>query len=76
MSTLTIPLDDEDLEFLRSWTRQQGTTPESFLADQAHNLRRHLQTPLHPAVLKASGVIDSEVDAKEEYLNHQERKHA
>ena len=59
MSTITVPLPEEDLKFLRSYTSAQGTSAEAFLARQAHNLREHLQRPLPPKVSAASGIIAS-----------------
>ena len=75
MSTITIPLADEDLTFLRAYTEAQGTSAEEFLARQAHNLREHLQRPLPSEVAGATGIIAPEVAAEEMYRGHLERKH-
>jgi hypothetical protein len=75
MSTITIPLPDEDLTFLRAYSEAQGTSAEAFLAQQAHNLRVNLQKPLPPAVVSASGII-SKIDGKEAYHAHLEKKQA
>ncbi len=32
MSTITIPLTEEDLSFLRTYSQAQGTSAEAFLA--------------------------------------------
>ena len=76
MSTITIPLSDEDFEFLRDYTRTQGTSAEAFLARQARNLREQLQTPIHPEVAAASGIVSSEVSAEQAHLAHLEDKHS
>ncbi len=76
MSTITIPIPDEDLRFLESWTRDQGTTVEEFFTREASNLRRQLQAPLHPAVIRATEVIRGDIDEKKEYLDYMERQHA
>ncbi|MDB6004466.1 MAG: hypothetical protein JWR15_1453 [Prosthecobacter sp.] len=76
MSSITIPIPDDDLKFLEAWTRDQGTTVEEFFTREAVNLRKHLQAPLHPAVLRATGVIRGDIDARKEYLEYLERKHA
>ena len=68
MSTTTIPLPDEDLTFLRAYTSAQGTSAEEFLAQQARNLREHLQRPLHSAVETASGIIPTGEEAHREHL--------
>ena len=76
MSTITIPLPDEDLEFLRAYARARGSSAEAFLAQQAHNLRTHLQLPAQPEVERASGVISPEVSGEETYRSWLEKKHA
>ena len=75
MSTITVPLPDEDLRFLRSYTSALGTSAEAFLAQQARNLREHLQRPLPPEVSKASGIIAPDAGERE-YRAHLEKKHA
>ena len=76
MSTITIPLPDEDLAFLRAYSEAQGTSAEAFLARQARNLRQHLQRPLQPDVMRATGIIAPEVAGEEMHREHLEKKHA
>jgi hypothetical protein len=76
MSTITIPLPDEDFAFLRAYSAAQGTSVEAFLARQARNLREHLQRPLRPDVLNATGIIRPEVAGEELHREHLEKKHA
>ena len=76
MSTITIPLPDEDFAFLREYSAAQGTSAEAFLARQARNLREHLQRPLQPDVVAASGIIPPEVTGEEQHREHLEKKHA
>ena len=76
MSTITIPIEDEDLEFLNAWTREVGTTVEAFFAKEASTLRRHLATPLHPDLINASGIISGTTDAEGEHIAHLADKHA
>lgn len=75
MSTITIPIADEDLRYLTSWTATQGTTVEEFFANEARSLRQHLEAPLHPALVEASGVISQDVDNRD-YLDYLANKHA
>ena len=75
MSTITVPLPDEDLAFLRAYSKENGTSAEAFLARQARNLRLQLQAPLQPEVIAASGIIDPEVDGRAAYRAHLEAKH-
>ena len=76
MSSLTIPLPDEDLDFLRAYMHAQGSSAEAFLARQSRNLRQHLQRPPHPDVAAGSGIISPEPDAEQAYGEHLEKKHA
>ncbi len=76
MSTITIPLPDEDLTFLRAYSEAQGTSAEAFLARQAHNLRVNLQRPLPPEVVAASGIIPPDVAGEAAYRAHVEKKQA
>src|ERR1700722_6401781 len=75
MSTITVPLPDEDLTFLRAWSKTQGTSVEAFLAQQARNLRQRLQNPLHPDVAAASGIISPKIVGGEKHREHLEKKH-
>ncbi len=76
MSTITVPLSDEDFAFLREFSAAQGTSAEAFLARQARNLREHLQRPLQPEVMGATGIIPPEIAGEETYRGHLEKKHA
>lgn len=75
MSTLIVPLPEEDFAFLRSFSAAHGTSAEAFLARQARNLREQLQRPIHPDVLAATGIIPSEVAAEKTHRDHLEKKH-
>ena len=75
MSTITVSLADEDLAFLQRFSEAQGTSAGEFLARQARNLRRQLEKPLPPEIVAASRIIGGEVDAKNEHLDHLQRKH-
>ena len=73
MSTITVPLPEEDLKFLRSYTSAHGTSAEALLAQQARNLRQ--QRPLPPEVTGASGIIAPKAGERE-HRAHLEKKHA
>ena len=75
MSTLTIPLPDEDLAFLRSFAHERGVSAEGFLAQHARNLLLQLQTDLHPAVKAASGTFQATADPISEFHDDMTRKH-
>lgn len=76
MSTITIPIEDEDLQYLTQWTATFGVTVEEFFANEARTLRRNLAVPLHSALIQASGIIAPDIDSKEAYLNYMDSKHA
>ena len=76
MATITVPLPEEDLIFLRAYSEAQGISPEAYLARQARNLREQLGHPPHPEVTAATGVIQADVDAREVYQEHLAKKHA
>jgi len=75
MSTVTVSLADEDFAFLQSFSEAQGTSVGEFLARQARSLRRQLEKPLPPEIIAASGIIAGDVDSRNEWLDHTERKH-
>ncbi len=76
MSTITVPLAEEDLAFLRAYSEEHGTSAEAFLAQQARNLRERLQRSLGPEVTEASDIIAADVDAEAVYREHTAAKHA
>jgi hypothetical protein len=76
MSTITIPLPEEDLTFLRAYSNALGTSAEEFLARQTRSLREHLQRPLQHEVTAASGIILPRVPDKEIHREHLEKKHS
>jgi len=76
VSTITIALPESDLVFLRDFSAAQGISAEAFLAQQARNLRVHLQRPLAPEVMRATGIIAPEIAGEETYREHLEKKHA
>lgn len=75
VSTITIPIPEEDLSFLRAYSSALGTSAEAFLAQQAHNLRRHLQQPIQHDVAEASGTISPGISAARAYWEHLDKKH-
>ena len=75
MRTITVTLPDNDLAFLRRFSKAQGTSAEEILARQAHSLRRQLERPLRPKTVATSGIIARDVDASKDYPDHIERKH-
>ena len=75
MSTITVAMPEEDLAFLLSYSKAQGSSPEAYLAQQARNLREHLQRPIHADVKAASGIVPAGIDARAAHRAYLERKH-
>jgi hypothetical protein len=75
VSTITIELLDEDLAFLRSWSKEHATSVEALLAQQVRNLREQVQRPLHPDVVAATGIISPDVNAGKAYHEYIEKKY-
>jgi hypothetical protein len=75
VSTITIPMPEEDLSFLRAYSSALGTSAEAFLAQQAHNLRRHLQQPIQQDVEEAGGIISPSINAAQTHREHLDKKH-
>lgn len=75
MSTITVTLAEDDLAFLRRFSKAQGTSAEEILARQARGLRRQLERPLPPATAAASGIVAGDVDASKDFPDYIERKH-
>lgn len=76
MATLTIPMPEEDLAFLRAYSETQGISAEALLARQARSLREQLQKPVHPEVKAASGIIAASVASEDAHRAYLETKHA
>ena len=72
----TMPMPEEDLDFLRAYTSAQGISPEAFLARRARNLREHLEQPLHPDVAGATGIVSAHVAGGEAHRDSLERRHS
>jgi hypothetical protein len=76
MSTITVPVQDEDLAFLRAWSKEHGTSPEALLGEQARNLRELLEEPLGADVVAATGIVSPDVDVEKAYYEYLEKKYS
>jgi len=75
MSIITIAMADEDLAFLREYSKAQGTSAEELLARQARGLRKLLGRPLPPVIVAATGIIKSDVAASDAHQDWLELRH-
>lgn len=76
MSTLTVPMPEEDLAFLRAYSQAHGISAETLLARQARSLREQLQKPVHPDVQTAAGILPAGVAGEEAHRAHLAAKHS
>ena len=77
MSTaeLTINLPIEDASFLKSYAQQHGTTVDQLIASYAKILKGPPQSPLHPDIVKLTGLVPADLDGRDEYRLHLIKKH-
>ena len=76
MSAITVTLPEDDLTFLRAWSKEHGTSAEGLLAQQARNLRELLEKPLGADVVAATGIISPDVDVEKAYCEYLEEKYS
>jgi len=72
---LTIEMPAEEVDFLKAYAKEHGTTVATLMARYAQALRNAPRRPPHPANVQFTGTIPSEVDAREAYLQHMVEKH-
>lgn len=79
MANLTVPMPEEDLQFLVQWTAALGTSAEAWVADYARNLREAADRGTHAHVIAATGVLPDDgkdySDYRERHLDSLEEKH-
>lgn len=73
---LTVRLPVDHLEFLKEYAARHGLTATEVIDRYLERLRAGAdEQPLHPEVLRISGLVPSEVDAEGEVREHLARKH-
>lgn len=76
MSTTTVTMPEQDLEYLQRLAREEGLSLDEYLVKQSRWLRQFQERSLHPDVIRATAVIKGDIDGRKEYLEAMERKHA
>ena len=72
---LTLRLPAEEVEFLKAYAQEHGTTAAELLATYVKRLRANGQKPLHPDVANITGLIPVDTDVTAEYRQHMLDKH-
>jgi hypothetical protein len=72
---LTLKLPAEEVEFLKAYAQEHGTTAAELLATYVKRLKATGHQPLHPDVVSITGLVPAEIDAKAEYRQHLLDKH-
>jgi len=72
---LTVRLPEEDIEFAKSYASKHGITLTELIDRYFRQLRRPSTGDLHPDILRFSGIIPSDIEFRNDYLNAIEEKH-
>ncbi|MDY6849998.1 MAG: DUF6364 family protein [Thermodesulfobacteriota bacterium] len=72
---LTIRLPEEDIEFAKNYATKHGITMTELIDRYLKQLRRRPEGDIHPDILRFSGIIPEEIDARKEYHEAMEDKH-
>ena len=72
---LTLQLPAEEVEFLKSYAREHGTTVAETVARYVKRLKRAEKKPLHPDIVNITGLVPQNLDAEAEHRLHLLDKH-
>jgi hypothetical protein len=72
---LTLRLPVEEVEFLKAYAQEHGTTAAELLAGYVRRLQANGHKPLHPDVVGITGLVPPDSDVKAEYRQHLLDKH-
>jgi hypothetical protein len=72
---LTIRLPEEDIEFAKNYATKHGITMTELIDRYLKQLRRRPEGDIHPDILRFSGIIPEEIDARKGYHEAMEDKH-
>ena len=72
---LTLQLPAEEIEFLKAYAQEHGTTAAELLGRYVKRLKANGHQPLHPDVLSITGLVPADIDVKTEYRQHLLDKH-
>ena len=72
---LTLQLPAEEVEFLKTYAQEHGTTAAELLATYVKRLRTNGHKPLHPDIVSITGLIPMGIDVRAEYRQQLLDKH-
>jgi len=72
---LTVRLPKEDLEFAKRYAREHGLTVTELIDRYLRALQAGPKSKIHPEIARISGLVPSDVDAQETYIEHILEKH-
>lgn len=72
---LTIHLPAEQASFLQRYAQQHRTTVDEVIASFAKRLNRPAKPTLHADIVKLTGLVPADWEAREEYHQHMLKKH-
>ena len=72
---LTVRLPEEEIEFAKNYASNHGITLTELIDRYFKQLRLPSAGDLHPDILRFSGIIPSDIDSRNDYLNAIEDKH-
>lgn len=72
---LTIRLPEEDIEFAKRYASRHGMTMTQLIDRYLRRLQRQQEGSLHPDIVRFSGILPSDLDAKDEYYQAIQEKH-
>lgn len=72
---LTVRLPKEEIEFAKQYAQEHRVTVAELFDRYLRRLQDTSGATIHPEVEKISGLVPSDVDAKELYLEHLAIKH-
>ena len=77
MSTrkLTVRLPAEDIDFAKGYAARHGMTLTELIDRYLRQLRRTPQGRLHPDILRFSGIVPGDIDARQDHRDALEDKH-
>ncbi len=72
---LTVQLPAEEVEFLKSYAQEHGTTVAEIFARYVKRLKSSARPPLHPDIVSITGLVPDHIDVGAEYRQHLLDKH-
>lgn len=72
---LTIRLPEEDIDFAKEYAARHGMTMTQLIDRYLKVLQRRPEGQLHPDIVRFSGILPENIDARDVYHAGQEEKH-